>query len=149
MSIVLGVLNRRDVKAAGKSATNAEVIAQRSAVAAEQSADAVLRPRPPSATEAARSNELAEQAERRRAAAAERERFVWSTDLIPKSSGHMKFVLHNGGTDTAEDVVLTLAAGIANPDFRDLPNGATILGPGSHEFYCDMGIAEVLRDRCF
>jgi hypothetical protein len=87
---------------------------------------------------------LAKRAERRHVAASERGRFVWTIDVYPGSHGHLKFVLRNTGTDTAEDVVLLPGPGRANPEFRELPNGATIHGLGSHDFYCDLALSEVL-----
>jgi hypothetical protein len=102
---------------------------------ARRSADAADR----SAAEAKRSNELVIEA-------AERQRFVWSIDAFPEPHGPVTYVQRNDGTDTAEDVVLIPGAvepGTVIPEFRYLPNGATIHRHGSHEFYTDRAMAEV------
>ena len=114
----------------------ATVISILSYLASKRSADAAER----SAAEAVRSNELALRT-------AERQRFIWWIDMVPgRSSGFVTYVLHNDGTDDAEDVVLTpgpVDPGMAPVDFRNLPNGVTLHAHEVHEFYCDQGLAEV------
>ena len=112
------------------------VISIISFLAAKRSANAADR----SAGEAARSNDLAQRT-------AERQRFIWWIEGIPGTHGHMTYVLHNDGTDDAEVVTLTAGPvdpGMVAPDFRSLPNGITVHAHGSHEFYCDPAMAEVL-----